>query len=304
MIHPYKFEPIFVERVWGGRELARFGKTLPPDRRIGESWEIVDRPEAQSRIANGPHRGQTLHDLIVAEGWDRIVGTAARRPAGAARFPLLVKLLDARERLSLQVHPPAALAPQLGGEPKTEMWHVLDAAPGARILAGLKRGVTRAQFESALTTGQVEPLVHHFPVRAGDAVFIPSGRVHAIGAGLVLIEIQQNSDTTYRVYDWGRPRELHVAASLASMDFSDYEPAPQSYPIHCEHFRVEPGTAGRFRCDGSRGQILTPLTGPVTIASDGETVSLAVGEFALLPAALGDYAVSGAGAYLRCSIGT
>jgi mannose-6-phosphate isomerase len=304
MIYPYKFQPIFVERIWGGRELARFGKTLPPGQRIGESWEMVDRPEAQSVVANGPHRGLTLHDLIAAEGASRIVGTAGGVRPAPSRFPLLVKLLDARERLSLQVHPPSAVAPRLGGEPKTEMWHVLEAAPGAHLLAGLKRGVTRPQFEAALAAGQLEPLVHRFPVRAGDAMFIPSGRIHAIDAGLVLIEIQQNSDTTYRVYDWGRPRELHVAASLASMDFTDYEPAPQPYPIVCESFRVERVAAGAFRCDGTSFQILTPLTGPAAITSAAGTESLTVGEFALLPAALGDYVVRGADAYLRCSIGT
>ncbi len=135
-------------------------------------------------------------------------------------------------------------------------------------------------------------------------MFIPSGRIHAIDAGLVIIEIQQNSDTTYRVYDWGRPREIHVAQSLASIDFTDQEPAPQPYPVVCEHFRVEKTTAGRSRCDGSSCQILTPLTGPLTMTSAAGAESLAVGEFALLPAALGDYAVNGAGDYLRCSIGT
>ncbi len=303
MIYPYKFQPIFVERIWGGRELARFGKTLPPGQRIGESWEMVDRPEAQSVVANGVHRGRTLRQLIEHEGAERIVGQTYRTQP-AARFPLLVKLLDARERLSLQVHPPAEVAPQLGGEPKTEMWHILDATPGAHLMAGLKRGVTRADFERALADNRLEPLIHRFPIRAGDVMFIPSGRLHAIDAGLVIIEIQQNSDTTYRVYDWGRPRELHVAPSLASIDFTDYEPAPQSYPVICDWFRVERTAAARSRCDGSSCQILTPLTGPLTITSSAGTESLTVGEFALLPAALGDYAVSGAGDYLRCSIGT
>lgn len=218
-----------MERVWGGRELARFGRALPENGApIGESWEIVDRPEAQSVVSSGPFQGKTLHDLWTAHR-EPIFGKGHE---GSDRFPLLIKLLDARERLSLQVHPPASVAPSLGGEPKTECWYLLDAAPDAVIYAGLRRGVTRQQFESALEAGAVEPLVHRFPAKTGDCVFIHSGRLHAIGAGTVILETQQNSDTTYRVFDWnrlgldGKPRELHIRESLASIDFADFEPGP------------------------------------------------------------------------------
>src|ERR1700744_5846613 len=152
------------------------------------------------------------------------------KPAAAGRFPLLCKILDAREKLSLQVHPPAAKAVELNGEPKTEMWFIADAAPGAELYVGLKRGVTRAEFEEKIADGTVADCFHRVPVKAGDTMFLPSGRVHAIGAGLVIFEIQQNSDTTYRVCDWnrigldGKPRELHIAQSLASIDFNDFEP--------------------------------------------------------------------------------
>ena len=302
MLYPYKFQPILAERVWGGHELSRFGKQLPTAKPIGESWEISDRPEAQSTIINGPQRGQTLHELIQSAGWQTIVGSAL--PVGT-RFPLLVKLLDARERLSLQVHPPAAIAPALGGEPKTEMWYILDAAPGAHLIAGLKRGVTRAAFETALAGNQLEPLVHRFPVQTGEAMFIPSGRIHAIDAGLVIVEIQQNSDTTYRVYDWGRPREIHVPQSLASIDFTDFEPRPQSFPIRCEHFLVEKQelTAPRSdRCTGRSFHILTPIAGTLRIQSGAGAETLAVGEFALLPAGLGDYTLTGAATFLKVSL--
>ena len=152
------------------------------------------------------------------------------KPAAGNRFPLLCKILDAREKLSLQVHPPANKAAELGGEPKTEMWFIADAAPGAELYVGLKRGVTRAEFEKKIRTAAWPNVFIAFPCSAGDAMFLPSGRVHAIGAGLVIFEIQQNSDTTYRVFDWnrvgldGKPRELHVAQSLASIDFNDFEP--------------------------------------------------------------------------------
>src|SRR5205085_418939 len=146
------------------------------------------------------------------------------------RLPLLIKILDAQEKLSLQVHPPPEKAAELGGEPKTEMWYITDAAPGAELYVGLKKGVTREELEQKIQAGTVAQCFHRITVKAGDAMFLPSGRVHAIGAGLVLFEIQQNSDTTYRVFDWnrlgldGKPRALHVPQSLASINFEDFEP--------------------------------------------------------------------------------
>jgi mannose-6-phosphate isomerase len=181
----------------------------------------------QSIIDNGPFAGRSIRWLMEQHG-AALLGDAAA--AAGDRFPLLCKILDARDRLSLQVHPPAAKAEALGGEPKTEMWYIADADPGAELYVGLRRGMTRAEFESRLQTGDVAGCFHRIAVRAGDTMFLPSGRVHAIGAGLVIFEIQQNSDTTYRVFDWnrvgldGRPRELHVEESMASIDFDDFEP--------------------------------------------------------------------------------
>jgi mannose-6-phosphate isomerase len=241
MRYPLRFQPIPVERVWGGDRLARYGKTIPTARPIGESWEVSDRPNANSIIINGTDAGKSLHQLVQTYR-SGLLGTNCR---DLSRFPLLIKLLDARERLSLQVHPPASVADSLQGEPKTEMWYILEADPQAHLIAGLKRGVTRSMFESALEMGTLESLVHRFPVSAGQSIFIPSGRIHAIDAGLVILEIQQNSDTTYRVYDWGRvgldgnPRPLHIAESMASIDFSDFEPALNPLPIHCQHFHTE-----------------------------------------------------------------
>lgn len=227
MLYPFIFHPIFKERVWGGRALERlYRKPLPPRAPIGESWEISDRPGDVSVIANGPLAGKDLRWLM--ENHEReLLGDA--KPANG-RFPLLIKILDAEEKLSLQVHPPAHRAEELRGEPKTEAWYIADAAPGAELYVGLKRGVTRAEFEGKIRTGEVAECFHRVPVKAGDSMFLPSGRVHAIGAGLVIFEIQQNSDTTYRVFDWnrvgldGKPRDLHVEHSLASIDFEDFEP--------------------------------------------------------------------------------
>ncbi|MFN2507669.1 MAG: type I phosphomannose isomerase catalytic subunit [Chthoniobacterales bacterium] len=223
---PLVFQPLFMERIWGGRRLETlYGKRLPPGAPIGESWEIVDRPEAQSVVREGAWRGRTLHELWVDQR-AQIFGPVQ----GAARFPLLIKLLDAQEKLSLQVHPPAEIAAELGGEPKTECWYIAEACPGAELYVGIKKGVSRAQIEAAVAAGAVEEHVHRVPVRTGDAMFLPSGRMHAIGAGNVIVEIQQNSDTTYRVFDWkrvqsdGTPRKLHIKESLRSINFEDFEP--------------------------------------------------------------------------------
>ncbi len=243
---PIVFEPLFMERLWGGRRLETlFGKKLPATARIGESWEIVDREDAQSVVHDGPLQGLTLNELWTQHR-DDIFGPGL---PDAPRFPLLFKLLDAQERLSVQVHPHPRNAAQLGGEPKTEMWYVLDALLDSDLYAGLKRGVTRTDFEQALREGRVAELIHHLPIKAGESIFIPSGRIHAIGAGNVIFEVQQNSDTTYRVFDWnrvgadGQPRALHVEESLQSIDFEDFEPAlnaPDADPlVACEFFRVE-----------------------------------------------------------------
>ncbi|MCC5841852.1 MAG: class I mannose-6-phosphate isomerase [Opitutales bacterium] len=221
------FKPIYQERVWGGRSLeSHLGRTLPEGAPIGESWEIVDRPEANSVVAEGALAGRTLGELRAR--WTRDLmgpGWRADRP-----FPILVKWLDCVERLSLQVHPPKAVAGKLKGEPKTENWFIAHATEEAALLAGLRKGVTRKAFEKALSENNLEDLICRLPSKAGDSLFVPSGRIHAIDGGNLILEIQQNSDTTYRVYDWGRvgldgqPRQLHVQESMASIDFQDFEP--------------------------------------------------------------------------------
>jgi mannose-6-phosphate isomerase len=252
---PLNFEPLFMERVWGGRRLeSLMGKRLPQGTRIGESWEIVDRAEAQSVVHDGPLKGATLHELWT-EHREAIFGPDL---PDSERFPLLFKILDARERLSLQVHPPAGIATRLQGEPKTEMWYVVDAVLDSDLYAGLKPGVTRESFEQALDEGRVAEQIHTMPVKKGDWIFIPSGRVHAIGAGNLIVEVQQNSDTTYRVFDWNRlgidglRRELHVEESLESINFEDVEPTfecggPGEALVRCEFFQVE-----RWRLDAPR----------------------------------------------------
>ncbi len=305
MLYPLTFQPAFKERVWGGRELERlYGKKLPLGARIGESWEISDRPGDASVIANGPLAGQTLRWLMEQHPAELLGGA---RTAAAGGFPLLCKILDARDKLSLQVHPPANQASALQGEPKTEMWFIADAAPGACLYAGLKAGVTRPEFEKKISDGSVADCFHRIPVKAGDTMFLPSGRVHAIGDGLVIFEIQQNSDTTYRVFDWnrvgldGKPRDLHIAPSLASIDFNDFEPAlVDSTPeadgkirrralvkdplFETDLLEMPAGTA--YRLPPRKLQILAVTSGAAHIQSGAASVSLSAGQFSLIPASL------------------
>jgi len=298
-----RFEPLYQERVWGGRVLeTAFGRTLPPQRPIGESWEIVDRPEAQSVVRSGNLKGTTLRKLIETHGAE-IMGP--RWPV-ARQFPILVKWLDCRERLSLQVHPPAAIAAELKGEPKTENWYIAHSAADAHLLVGLRRGVTREQFERAIADHTLEKYIHHFRVAAGDSILVHSGQVHAIDAGNLILEIQQNSDTTYRVYDWGRvgldgkPRQLHIEQSLRSIQWNDFEPAPlrgaptSGVIADCAEFtirRVVLGTGERYSVPaGEQPRLLSLVSGSVRVGTDGNSGTrapfgqlLASGENVLLP---------------------
>jgi mannose-6-phosphate isomerase len=289
---PLTFRPIFMERIWGGRKLAElFGKKLPANKRIGESWEIVDRPEAQSVVARGPLKGKTLHELW-NEGRLLIFGEVPNAP----RFPLLIKLLDAHEKLSLQVHPPEQVARKLGGEPKTEFWYVAAADPGAELLLGFCKPSTRVQFENALREGTAADYVHKIRVKPSDAAFLPAGRLHAVSAGNLLIEVQQNSDTTYRVFDWnrrddsGQPRQLHVKQAMASIDFKDVTPKlvrPKGETlVRHELFEVQKWNLDSPREATPRGQfaVVCCVTGKLRCAD----VDLAPGEFFLVPARLQD----------------
>jgi mannose-6-phosphate isomerase len=258
-----RLKPLYQERVWGGRILeTALHRDLPPGRPIGESWEIVDRPEAQSLVATDQGE-QSLRQLLTQDS-AAIMGPDWPRDRP---FPILVKWLDCRERLSLQVHPPAEVAPELKGEPKTENWYIASAAPDAHLIVGLQPGVTRERFEQAIANLSLEDCVHRFPVKTGDSILVRSGQVHAIDGGNLILEIQQNSDTTYRVYDWGRlgldgrPRQMHVEQSLRSILWS----GPQPQPVRAENRAAVIADAREFRI---RRVPLAP----------GETLSIPAGE--------------------------
>ncbi len=242
-----RFKPLFQKRIWGGHGLNTFfGRTLPADAKIGESWDIVDRPEAQSVIEDGEFTGLTLGAAIETHG-ERLLGPDNQ---GGQRFPLIVKWLDCQKRLSLQVHPPGSESDVDNAEPKTENWYVASATPDAYFYVGFKNGVTREGFEQALHEDALESLLHRVSVSPGDSMFVPSGRIHAIVGGVIILEIQQNSDTTYRIHDWGRigddgkSRALHIEESLRSINFDDFEPHPIHTDTHeqiiadCPEFRI------------------------------------------------------------------
>ena len=300
VVPPLTFEPIFQERIWGGHKLADlFGKNLPANKRIGESWEIVDQPEAQSVVVNGVFKGKTLHELW-SQHREEVFGaspkTAREARALPNRFPLLIKLLDAQEKLSLQVHPSEKIAAKLGGEPKTECWYVAAADPGAELFVGFRKPITREAFQKSLHAGSAADHVHTIRVKQGDAMFLPAGRFHAVGTGNVLVEIQQNSDTTYRVFDWhrkdenGKARQLHVDQALESINFDDVVPKliePKG-ELLVKHplFEIQKWNLDAPREAAPRGQfaIFCCLSGKLCCAD----VDLRPGEFFLVPASLQD----------------
>jgi mannose-6-phosphate isomerase len=286
---PIRFEPIFVERIWGGQKLAAlYHKNIPGNRLIGESWEIVDRAEAQSIAQTGAVKGKSLHDL-----WVNFRTEVFGEVSDAPRFPLLIKLLDCREKLSLQVHPPAQVAARIGGEAKTECWYVVEASPGAELYLGFRQPITSEPFRDAIFRGTVAELIHRVPVNTGDAFLIPSGRIHAIGGGNLIVEVQQNSDTTFRVFDWdrkdevGESRELHVDEAMSCIDFNDCGtkllPRQGERIVSNELFAMEQWDLHASREIASAGMfaIVFCLSGSIKCAG----AQFHPGDFFLLPAA-------------------
>jgi mannose-6-phosphate isomerase len=293
--YPLKCVPIFKHRIWGGRNLRQvFGKALPANEKIGESWELADLPDDKSTIANGELAGQTLASVIEQYPEEIMGMKTAIKP-----FPLLVKLLDAQDVLSVQVHPDPATCRRMGvGEPKTECWYIIDAEPGAVIYKGLKEEVSREQFAQAIEDGTTAELLAKIPVRPGECHFLPAGTAHAIGAGLLIAEIQTPSDTTYRVFDWnrvdhaGQPRQLHLDEALESIHFDvTAEMLPvttQGRLVDCEYFKVDRGhSAARGQRLLARRQMETLVIlsgGGRIISAQVEPVEFTAGDCLVVPA--------------------
>jgi mannose-6-phosphate isomerase len=293
--YPFKFKPIFKERIWGGQQLRQvFCKALPASVPIGESWELADLPNDKSEIVNGPLAGQTI-DTVIAKYGKTVTGNADYQPP----FPLLIKILDAQDVLSVQVHPDLETCKRTGkGQPKTECWYIIDAQPGAVIYKGLKPGTTREQFADAICNGTCEELLTKVPVKIGECHFLPSGTCHAIGAGLLIAEIQQPSDTTYRVFDWnrvdpttGQGRQLHVDEALEAIHFDpsgdDLSVRTNGRLVDADEFKVDKGhqTPGCETLLSNKMKVLMIISGQGRIVSEtADPVDFVKGDTLLIPA--------------------
>lgn len=303
---PVRVEPVFIPRIWGTRSLAPLFPDIPCSEPIGEVWLTGN----ECRLTSGPFVGRKL-----GEAWSEMPPEwTGSRVAKDGLFPLLVKFLFAEDRLSVQVHPDDDYARRneaaAGGTGKTEMWYAVSARPGAEVRVGLKPGVTPSSLRRAMADGAVEECLERVPIRAGDAIFVPAGTVHTIGPGVVLCEIQENSDLTYRIFDYNRltsegvPRPLHIEKALEVIRFGEQKggkieplsvtrgPLRETYFLACRYFATEKWEfAERVTADVSpeRFELLIVLTGRGRIEAGGEAVDYRPGEVWVLPAALGAY---------------
>jgi mannose-6-phosphate isomerase len=317
MLYPLKFQPRLLEKMWGGRKLeSLLNKKLPPDKPIGESWEVFDFPPGiidnsgkwvSSVIANGPLAGRTLHDVIQDFG-PALCGDVPLIPPHG-QFPILIKFLDARQNLSVQVHPDAVYAAaNPGAHLKTEAWYIIDAEPGSIIYKGLKSGIDRAALRHAIATDTVEQALQKIPAKAGHHVFLPSGTVHALGAGIVLAEIQTPSDTTFRLFDFnridpstGQPRKLHINQALDAISFEPQREPSQRRDhvaglfttvtrlVSCPYFKIEKvrfteGVEEPIPYDEPVIWMMLEGSARVTVDRIKEPITLGKGETVLLPA--------------------
>ena len=307
---PLSFHPVYKDYIWGGSRIPLTYRRTGAPQVCAESWEISAHPDGPSVVANGAWAGTRLDELVRRFGGD-LLGRRAPQPD---RFPLLFKLIDARDRLSVQVHPNNANASRTGGEPKTEMWYVLGCEPGAALFAGLAEGVAEDSLRQALGAGTAGDCLVRLPVAPGQALFIPGGLVHAIGAGCLVYEVQQNSNTTYRLYDWdrkgadGKPRALHIDESFKTIDWTlrvprMVRPQPSTRPgpnawsevVACDYFtlrKLELSTPETIGVDGASFHGLFVERGSLHLAADGESVRLAAGASALVPACSAGYTLT------------
>ncbi len=314
-LSPLLFSSVLKDYIWGGRNLEKLGRKLPPEGVIAESWDIAAHKDGTSLVENGDFAGYSLTQLQEELGLD-LIGENSRWAHERGKFPLLIKLLDANRPLSVQVHPNDEYALKNEGNElgKTEMWVVLHAEPNAEVILGVKAGTTSALFGEAIQKGKLEPFLHHIPVKKGDHICVPAGSLHAIMGGLIIAEIQQNSNTTYRVYDWnrlgadGNPRPLHVDKALDVTNFGQMEPVLSSPKLISdsdgirrsslcqnqyfitEKIEMQAGATYRGFCSGATMEIWGLLEGQVRV----NDLTLNAIRFTLLPAALGEFTVRAA----------
>lgn len=300
-MYPIKFKNIYFDKIWGGRDLETFRTNLP-DGNIGESWDIACHKNGMSIVENGEFKGIKFNDLIKKYG-SELLGSKI----DTNTFPLLIKIINAKDKLSVQVHPNDEYGMQVEGDlGKTEAWYVIDAFEGANLVVGTN-GCSKEQFKQAIIAGNCEELLNRIPVKKGDVFFVKSGLVHAIGEGVIIAEIQQNSDTTYRVFDYNRGREIHVDKAMDCIDFSLNGEASNGISIKkdgfektfinvCEYFSLEKYNINS-KCietsDSERFFIFTCVEGNGFITSDNYKLEINKGDSILIPATLGEYTIEG-----------
>ncbi|WP_018247487.1 type I phosphomannose isomerase catalytic subunit [Orenia marismortui] len=322
-MYPLKFEAIYKKKIWGGRSLEdKFSRVLPKGL-IGESWELAAHKNGVSKISNGKLAGKTLMEVIAEKG-EKILGSEAKDDY-YKKFPLLIKILDANDKLSVQVHPDDYYANEYedGELGKTEMWYVIDAKKDAKLIYGVKPEISKEEFATLIKEGRLEDALIEISVKTGDILYIPTGTVHAIEEGVLIAEIQQNSDTTYRVYDWNRlgqdgtPRKLHIESALDVIDFG-VEPIAKvtGLEIKEEGYSKNILVASPYfitelleieecyvsNTDNERFYILMGLDGEATLYYDQGAMKIKEGETVLLPASLGSYKIKGQAKLIRSYI--
>jgi mannose-6-phosphate isomerase len=313
VFYPLLFQPVYKDYIWGGRNFKKlFGRTIP-NGQVAESWDIAAHKDGTSIVANGSFSGISLSQMLASYGTD-LVGLRSEWALARNKFPLLIKLLDAQERLSVQVHPSDEYAQRHEGNElgKTEMWVVLNSLPGSEVILGVTKDTTPSTFKEAIEDGTLDEFLHRIPVKSGDFICVPSGSLHAILGGLVLAEIQQNSNTTYRVFDWGRDltdRPLHIRQAMDVVNFEQVEPAlTPPVPLQSagsidrellcenEYFTVErwyfdKDSSYLGSCDGSTMEIWGIINGQISIEGGAGVIELRPVKFSLLPAALGSFSI-------------
>ncbi len=311
MSYPLLMQAPVKDYIWGGTKLReKYNKASDADK-LAESWELSCHQDGPSIIANGAAKGKTLEQYIREEG-KAILGSKA---LSFDNFPIMIKLIDAKDNLSVQVHPDNEYALKNEGEyGKTEMWYIIDAEPGAELLYGVEKKITAKELADSLQNGTITDICHHAPVKKGDVFFIPAGTIHAIGKGILLAEVQQNSNTTYRLYDYGRlgndgkPRQLHVkqgseVCSLEPLPLKDEREIVALSPdckgellASCDYFTTYSiDVQGRtsLETDDSSFQTFTVLEGSLTLTAGDTVLDMAAGQTVFLPAGMGGYALDG-----------
>lgn len=300
-MEPIKFDNVYHEKIWGGRDLGIFRNNLP-DGKIGESWDVACHKHGMSTAVNGEFKGKTLREIIDLKGAE-IVG----KKIPTDWFPLLIKMINAKDKLSVQVHPTNDYAKKVEGEMgKTEVWYVVEAFEGASLIVGTN-DCTKEQFKEAIENGKLDKYMHKVNVKKGDVYFVKSGLIHGIGAGVIVAEIQQNSDTTYRVYDYNRGRELHVKKALDVVNLNlkgersrgvevPFDGYRKIYYCLCDNFSLELYDVQKSfeeSSDEDRFFIFTDVDGEGKINYDGGSIDIKMGDSVLIPASLGKYQFEG-----------